>query len=116
MQIKAVEARKKRFTLIELLVVVAIIGILASMIIPSLSSARKKIRSSTCLNKLKQMAVAEALYGVDHDIFIPTVSADNQTRWQITISEYLNIKVIDGQQDIKGGKNSDSNPMKCPEN
>jgi len=48
----------KRFTLIELLVVVAIIGILASLLLPSLSNARKAAKIAVCHSNLKQHSVA----------------------------------------------------------
>lgn len=64
--------RKQKFTLIEVLVVVAIIGILASLLMPSLSKARKKSRISVCLNNQKQLATSVAMYSGDNDFYSPS--------------------------------------------
>ena len=50
------------FTLIELLVVVAIIGILASLLLPVLSRARGAAHSAKCIGNLRQIGVANRLY------------------------------------------------------
>jgi prepilin-type N-terminal cleavage/methylation domain-containing protein len=50
------------FTLIELLVVIAIIGILASIVLASLNSARKKGRDARRISDMKQVQLALELY------------------------------------------------------
>ena len=54
-----------RFTLIELLVVIAIIAILASILMPALSSARERSRAAVCINNLKTMSGALQSYADD---------------------------------------------------
>jgi len=53
---------KKGFTLIELLVVIAIIGILASVVLASLNTARKKSRDARRIADVKQIQLALELY------------------------------------------------------
>jgi|TARA_Y100000310_G_scaffold345866_1_gene471949 prepilin-type N-terminal cleavage/methylation domain-containing protein len=53
---------KKGFTLIELLVVIAIIGILSSVVLASLNSARQKSRDAKRISDIKQLQLALELY------------------------------------------------------
>ncbi len=54
------------FTLIELLVVVAIIGLLASLLLPALGRAKQKGRATVCQNNLRQVGIYTMLYAQDH--------------------------------------------------
>jgi len=53
------------FTLIELLVVMGIIGILASMLLPSLTRSKQHARVTQCVSNLRQLGVGIALYAHD---------------------------------------------------
>jgi len=62
---------RRRFTLIELLVVVAIIGVLASMLMPALSKARGRARLAACGSNLKQVGLALLMYTEDFNDHFP---------------------------------------------
>jgi len=65
---------KKGFTLIELLIVVAIIGLLSTLAVVALGSARVKARDSKRLADLKQLQTALELYYTDQNAY-PTGSS-----------------------------------------
>ncbi len=60
---------QKGFTLIELLVVIAIIGLLSSVVLASLNTARLKSRNATRIADLIQLRNALELYKTDNGAY-----------------------------------------------
>lgn len=81
----------RKFTLIEILVVVAIIGILASMLLPALGDARNKSKQALCKNNLKQNGYGLFLYLDDFDDRFMYVEIDaGYNSFDVHMAQYLN--------------------------
>jgi prepilin-type N-terminal cleavage/methylation domain-containing protein/prepilin-type processing-associated H-X9-DG protein len=66
------------FTLIELLTVIAIIGILAAIIIPTVGKVRISASSATSKSNLRQLSMAMQLYATDNAGRLPYTSFGGQ--------------------------------------
>ena len=71
----------KGFTLIELLVVIAIIGILASMLLPTLAKAKKKANRLKCSSQIGQISKAYIGVATDAEVF-PWLMQDGDNKAQ----------------------------------
>lgn len=110
--------KNKKFTLIELLVVVAIIGILASMLLPSLGRARKKAKESLSISNLKQIYMGVIMYSTDGDEYVPSpTNFTTSKHWPYYIYESMTGNTLGPNAAAareEMAKASYSNVMYCP--
>ena len=67
----------RKFTLIELLIVIAVIGILVTLLMPSLARAREAAKSAVCMSNLSQIGKAASMYRHDNNNRFPGKIAGN---------------------------------------
>lgn len=86
----------KKFTLIELLVVIAIIGILATLLLPSLYKAREASIRAVCMSNMSQIGTLMSTYMSANNNYYPTSSSsitaaggnNKDISWDDRLSDY----------------------------
>jgi prepilin-type N-terminal cleavage/methylation domain-containing protein/prepilin-type processing-associated H-X9-DG protein len=103
---KTCRASRGGFTLVELLVVIGIIALLISILLPSLSKARKAANRTACMSNFKQVFFAMQMYASENRAWIFPVSENDSNgrptnlganvspdhRWPVLVRAF-NIKV-----------------------
>ncbi|MBN1347594.1 MAG: prepilin-type N-terminal cleavage/methylation domain-containing protein [Phycisphaerae bacterium] len=79
---------RRAFTLIELLVVVAIIALLISILLPSLSRARAMARRTYCMGNMREIGKALNFYAEDQNGFFPVVHGTDYADPQPAVQEW----------------------------
>ena len=108
----------KKFTLLELLIVIAIIGILLTMLLPSLGKARYTVRKAVCASNQRQAGTGVLLFSKNNDKKLPDVQnhhnrAPYTTRvafWTRT-NKWYNLGKVFKQEFVSTGET-----FYCPQN
>ena len=82
---------KRGFTLIELLVVVAILGLLATIVAVSLTSARARARDARRVSDVRQLELALELYYAAHEEYPDAVVSAGEDIAELAGQGFLNM-------------------------
>ncbi|MCM8532969.1 MAG: type II secretion system GspH family protein [Lentisphaeraceae bacterium] len=69
----------RKFTLIELLIVIAIIAVLMTLLLPSMSKSRELAKSAVCKSNLKQVYMGNFMYAKSDNYLSPWVRDERST-------------------------------------
>jgi type II secretory pathway pseudopilin PulG len=83
-------------TVIELLVVIAIIEILATMLVPALSSAKRKAKGMACTNNNKPIGLAFLMYAGDSNDYLPPLNTGNFNAGTVTTNGWVAVLRVSG--------------------
>lgn len=84
------------FTLIELLVVIAVIAALAALLLPAVQNAREASRRTSCINNLKQLALACLNFESSHRTLPPGYASRTNGISSLTITAPLPLPHLPG--------------------
>ncbi len=96
----------------ELLVVIAIIGVLISMLLPAVQQIRESARRTQCMNRLRQIGLATALFHDSYEAFpparlypkkdavAPLDAGRNQPSWLVRILPFMDQQAFYNQWDL----------------
>jgi len=104
------------FTLVEMLVVIAIIGILAALLLPVLSSAKANAQRTTCLNNLSQINLAVQLYaGANGDTLPAATNANAGTpQWNPNHAAVVYKSLVKNYVGLQGPSSPQDKVFACP--
>jgi prepilin-type N-terminal cleavage/methylation domain-containing protein/prepilin-type processing-associated H-X9-DG protein len=107
MKSRTLTCKPRGFTLVELLVVIGIIGILASLILPAVNSARESGRRTQCQNSMKQIGLAALHYESQYKK-LPPARGDGRHSFFAYILPFLEEKTVADRYVLKSNTNWES--------
>lgn len=103
----SVRPNRTGFTLIEILITVVILGILASIVIPSFKTTKGKAYAASLRTDLRNLATAEEAYFYEHAAYGSTTAAV-----KFAGSQGVNITIV--QATVSGWSATATHPLSDP--